>query len=333
MPNPYRNKQKAQFWKHAVSNLDPQNITPMRPQRYQFPAGTTIATAGSCFAQNMAKRLRDDQRVRMLFAEEVQEGRPCYSAQYGNIYTPRQLVQLIDEAFERRAPADAIAPRCGSYIDLLRPEHKKDGFPNEEAVRNARSTHLAAVRNVIQNCDVFVFTLGLTECWRSKIDGTVYPLSPSVVSDDVDSEKYEFYNFTYQEIVDDIGHLVDRFQEFNALARIILTVSPVPLIATYTDEHVLVATCSSKSILRAACSAAESTHSSLLYFPAYEIVTGPFSKGTYFNDDLRSVTPQAIDHVMRVFEANFLPDTGMLFSEDDAAVICDEESITRSIGF
>jgi len=333
MTNPYRKKQKAQFWKHAVTNLDPQSITPMRPQRYQFPAGTRIATAGSCFAQNMAKRLRDDQRVCMLFAEEVQEGLPCYSAQYGNIYTPRQLVQLIEEAFERRTPADAVAPRNGRYIDLLRPEYEKNGFSNEAALREARNTHLAAVRDVIQNCDVFVFTLGLTECWRSKIDGTVYPLSPSVVSDDADNEKYEFYNLTYQEIVDDIGRLVDLFREFNAPAHIILTVSPVPLIATYTDEHVLVATCSSKSILRAACSAAESTHSSLLYFPAYEIVTGPFSKGSYFKDDLRSVTPQAIDHVMRVFEANFLPDKRMLFSEGDAAVICDEESITKSIGF
>jgi len=332
--NPYRKKQTAQFWKGAVSDQAPADILPTRPRRYPFPVGTVIATAGSCFAQNVAKRLRGDHRVRMLFAEEVRDGQPCYSAQYGNIYTPRQLVQLMDEAFGKRSPCDAIVRgRNKGHIDLLRPEYVKDGFHSEDAVRQARATHLSAVRDVLTTCDIFVFTLGLTECWRSRRDGTVYPVAPGVVSDEIDEGGYEFHNFKYQEIVDDLTGVVSRFAEVNPSARIILTVSPVPLIATYTDEHVLVATCASKSILRAACVEVEDRHPSLLYFPSYEIVTGPFSQGRYFSEDLRSVTPSAIDHVMKAFEANFLPESTGLFSDADAAVVCDEESITKNIGF
>jgi hypothetical protein len=39
----------------------------------------------------------------------------------------------------------------------------------------------------------------------------------------------------------------------------------------------------------------------VLYFPSYEIVMGSFARGAYFGDDLRSVTDDGVDHVMRTF--------------------------------
>jgi hypothetical protein len=127
--------------------------------------------------------------------------------------------------------------------------------------------------------------------------------------------------------------------------RIILTVSPVPLTATYGNEHVLVSTTHSKAILRAACSAMISRHPHVYYFPAYEIVTGSFSRGSYFEDNLRTVSPEGIAHVMRVFEQTYAlapsPDgisarsaqPAALFSDDDASVLCDEPEIIKSLGF
>jgi hypothetical protein len=37
------------------------------------------------------------------------------------------------------------------------------------------------------------------------------------------------------------------------------------------------------------------------YFPAYEIVTAPHTRGAYFGPDAREVTRQGVRHVMRVF--------------------------------
>src|SRR5689334_16646909 len=42
-------------------------------------------------------------------------------------------------------------------------------------------------------------------------------------------------------------------RELNAKVKLILTVSPVPLVATATHEHVLLASTFSKSVLRTAC--------------------------------------------------------------------------------
>jgi hypothetical protein len=37
------------------------------------------------------------------------------------------------------------------------------------------------------------------------------------------------------------------------------------------------------------------------YFPAYEIVTGNFSRGAYFAEDLRSIREEGVEHVMSLF--------------------------------
>jgi hypothetical protein len=113
------------------------------------------------------------------------------------------------------------------------------------------------------------------------------------------------------------------------------------LTATYTDDHVAVATCHSKSILRAACGSAEARHENVFYFPSFEIISGHFTKGAYYADNLRSVTPAGVAHVMRVFEDSYLaeraPDNSRkasdLFDERDSDVICDEGKILDSIGF
>lgn len=121
---------------------------------------------------------------------------------------------------------------------------------------------------MFQNSSVFVFTLGLTETWRAVADGAAFPVAPGVVSDAVAPEPYEFHNFTYAEVTADLNRFLEDLRHVNLAVRVVLTVSPVPLTATYTDEHVLVATTHSKSILRAACSAAEAAFDFVYYFPS-----------------------------------------------------------------
>ncbi|HKN28865.1 MAG TPA: GSCFA domain-containing protein [Roseiarcus sp.] len=344
--NPYERKGPAQFWRTGVAAVEASEILPLRPRRFLLDADDSIATAGSCFAQNLAKRLHSRQSTKFLRTEFIAEDQPLFSALYGNIYTVRQLVQLFDEAFEQREPALlALRRPDGRYVDALRPNVFAAGFADQVHVLRARLEHLAAVRRVFTECTVFVFTLGLTESWRARIDGTVYPLAPPVVSDEAEIDDFEFHNFTYQEITEDLRGFVERISKVNPGVRILLTVSPVPLTATYTDEHVLVASSHSKAILRAACAELEAANEAICYFPAYEIITGPFSRGAYYEANLRSVAQVGVDHVMRAFDANFLAsasdDGGQrrpgqpprLELESNDRVICDEEELTKSIGF
>jgi hypothetical protein len=61
----------------------------------------------------------------------------------------------------------------------------------------------------------------------------------------------------------------------------------------------------SKSVLRVACEEVSLLYKNVSYFPSYEIITGNFSRGKYFGDDLRSVTEEGVAHVMNVFLKHF----------------------------
>jgi hypothetical protein len=150
--------------------------------------------------------------------------------------------------------------------------------------------------------DVFVFTLGLTECWRSKSDGAVFPLCPGVEGGSFDSARYEFYNQDFEDVINDLTSFRQSLLAVNPNAQIIFTVSPVPLMATAEPgANVLSATTYSKSVLRVAAETMRKRHADVHYFPSYEIITSAFNRGEYFAADLRNVVEAGVSHVMRLF--------------------------------
>ena len=270
--------------------------------------------------------------------EAARRGYGLFSARYGNIYTARQLVQLVDRAYGDFVPHDRAWHRAdGRLVDPFRPRVEPDGFATMDDLERSRTEHLASVRDMLEQLDVFVFTLGLTEAWRSTIDGAVYPLAPGVAGGDFDPARHEFVNFAAADVTADLRSFMRQLSSVNSRARVILTVSPVPLAATHEDRHVLVATTYSKSVLRVAAEECCASHPQCEYFPAYEIVTGSYARGRYFDTDLRSVTPEGVAHVMRVFFSNHAPDAAAtarvteLTGEQEAmrAVVCDEEAVAQ----
>ncbi len=116
-----------------------------------------------------------------------------------------------------------------------------------------------------------------------------------------DPEKHAFLNLRTNEVRAQLEAFVTRLRGVNPKARVILTVSPVPLAATASGNHVLPATIYSKSALRAAAQEAAEDLEGVYYFPSYEIVTGPQAGGRFFAEDLREVTEEGVEQVMRIF--------------------------------
>jgi hypothetical protein len=267
---------------------------------------------GSCFAQHIGKALRQrglsymDYEPAPTFlseADSARHGYGIYSCRYGNIYTTRQLRQLFEEAFGNRSPKDGVWAKGERYFDALRPGIEPDGFESAEEVRSLRQAHLGRVRELFQDLDVFVFTLGLTEAWVSAVDETVYPIAPGVIAGVYDPDRYYFHNFRYPEIYDDLRLFIEGLRAVNPKAQLLLTVSPVPLAATATDNHVLVATTYSKSVLRSVAGDIATDIEGVHYFPSYEVITGQQSRHMYYNPDLRTVCQAGVNEVMRHFFA------------------------------
>lgn len=302
-----------------------------------------FATAGSCFAQHIGRHislrggdnyldfekappsLPDDQRARF--------GYGIYSCRYGNIYTSRQLVQVTQEALGDRPASEHVWERDGRFYDAIRPSVDPVGHQSPELVRQLRSEHLRNVRKMLEELDIMVFTLGLTETWISPVDGTAFPSAPGVIAGSLDLDRAKFNNLSVAEIITDMQDFWRMVKEINSSARMILTVSPVPLIATASGEHVLSATMYSKSVLRVAAHELSTQLVDVFYFPSYEIINSPQGRGYYFEPDMRTVNDHGVRHVMSHFFTGSLatafPDRRGAGADGDD-VVCDEEAIEEA---
>lgn len=354
--NPYRSLPSHAFWRKSVAEIHPSDVSPLVAAPFQILETDKIATAGSCFAQHIANHLSKSgfnylvtERENPRFEFESRGyNYGVFTARYGNIYTSRQLVQLFNRVYGNFQPKDISWKNAkNQWVDPFRPQIQPNGFESEAEILADREQHFAKVREAFETLDYFVFTLGLTELWRSKEDGAVYPVCPGVSGGEFSSERYEFYNLSCSEVILDMKCFIEKLRSVNPQAKIILTVSPVPLIASASGEHVLSATVLSKSILRVAAGQLQSELNDVFYFPAYEIITGSFNRGRYFEDDLRSVTSEGVSHVMSVFmrtctnaieecadASSFVAHTDLPTAETTVdkiehalQVVCDEEAL------
>jgi hypothetical protein len=81
--------------------------------------------------------------------------------------------------------------------------------------------------------------------------------------------------------------------------RVLLAVSPLPVRATASDEHVLAANARTKAVLRAAAAELVETRSDVSYLPLFELVTQPATEGRFLSRDGRSVTPEGLSRLAR----------------------------------
>jgi len=282
MDHPYKSAPDRAFWKRGFEpGWETLHLVggPALIRR-----GEKVASAGSCFAANIVPFLeragfeyvRRDLVPRALAdvgSDNFNYAR--FSAAYGNIYTARQAAQMLRRALGRFTPAeDRWVIADDLIVDPFRPGLKYPATSNRE-FDLLTAQHLANVLDAVRAADVFVFTLGLTEAWVSTLDGAVFPACPGTVGGSFDPARHAFHNFSAREVTADVDELINLVREVNPAIRIVLTVSPVPLVATATDRHVLVATTYSKSVLRVAAEEAAAGNPAVTYFPAYEIVSGP----------------------------------------------------------
>jgi hypothetical protein len=308
--HPYRGLPDHAYWRRSVARADGL-VDPVAGDFPRLSPDDRIATAGSCFAQHIARhleaagfnRLVTETAHPLVPADAARAaGYGLFTARYGNIYTTLQLLQLFDRAEGRFVPEEpAWALPGGRFADPHRPTVQPGGFGSLAELEDDRAQHLAAVATMMRTLDVLVFTLGLTETWVSRADGAAFPVCPGVAAGRFDPHVHAFRNLTAAEVRDQLAAAIARLRAVNPTARVILTVSPVPLAATMSGGHVLTATSYSKAVLRVAAQEVADALPDVWYFPSYEIVTGPQARGRYFADDLREVTPEGVDRVMSIF--------------------------------
>jgi hypothetical protein len=303
MNHPYKQLNQNKFWKSVSSSTINLGLP-----KFTISNSDKIMSAGSCFASNIIsyleseglEYLRVEKRPRCL--EDLTDNffYDTYSTRYGNIYNPKQLLQLIQRANGEIKPAEEFWKLDNKFIDPYRPGLKFKPESEEEFLIDAKS-HLAKTISAISQADVFIFTSGLAEVWYDINDQIVYPACPGTVSGVFDPSKHYFRILESNEIVNDLINCREAIMKINPDIKFIFTISPVPMVATASEKSVVTANSISKTNLLHATIEMCDKFTNCEYFPAYEMVFLNNQGITPFESDGRSIKKLIVDFVMGQF--------------------------------
>lgn len=315
MSHPYETLPERNFWRAAVGLRNPFDFTELHVPRIEVGPQDRFVTAGSCFAQHISRAI-SQAGMQWIDAEPAPPylvGDDAKAFSYGvfsfrtsNIYTTAMLRQWLEWAADPAKSPDLIWEDKGRCFDPFRPSIEPNGFADRDETLRVRHRTLLAIRTAIERASVFVFTLGLTEAWRSRSRGLFYAACPGTLAGSFDPEDDEFVNLDYPQTRAQLEAAIAIMRNLNPKLKVLLTVSPVPLTASADKtQHVLAATTYSKSTLRAVAGDLSNTLADLDYFPSYEIITAPAFRGIFFEPNMRSVNDHGVAHVMKHFFASY----------------------------
>lgn len=305
---PYATLDDSAFWKKSVAQVSLFDIEGLWQPKFNISPHDKVATYGSCFAQHIGNALQErgfswlrTELPPEHISEEVAKkySYNIFSSRTANIYTTSLLNQWVDWATGKPSPQISWR-RDGRFFDPFRPNIEPDGFSSEEELLKLREQTISCFHQSIKDAKYFVFTLGLTESW-SDVDGYEYPMCPGTVAGTFDGERHKFENQPFKTVKRNLMLALNKMRKINPKLKFILTVSPVPLTATNSGQHVLVATMRAKSILRSVAATISENKAWVDYFPSYEIINSPAFRGTFFEPNLRSVNPAGVNFVMNSF--------------------------------
>ena len=260
---------------------------------------TPIGSAGSCFALEIMKYIKARE-----YNYVVTEPNPYSCANWGPQYNAIAFQQTVEWTFGlRERPVLVWQEREEGTISHYDPFREGVSYKTVQEIGPAIAEHRQLARKAFESVEVFVLTVGLNEVWRLGSSDTILARFPRNLAPDLVRSEV----LSVEQNVAALQGTLDLLRAFNPRFRMIVTVSPVPLYATFQghEKHVVVATQQAKAILRVAVDLfAQRNPEFVTYFPAMETVV--WCTQNPWTPDARHVSAEAVGNVMRLFETMFL---------------------------
>ena len=241
-----RPRRKIRTWPTMAAFEDPGKVVktyllPGLPAPPLIRPDTVFMTLGSCFADNLAARLRASGYE--VNAEGIGE-------EVNSTFANRYLLEWVE-----KGPVDAPTR---VFDELYGP-----------AIRER-------FRHGIETSDIFVLTLGVAPAFFHHETGEFMFVRPrSATGKQFLYGEHVMRTSSVAENVENVNAILDAVRRLSRRdAKVVLTVSPVPLGATTEFHSAAIADCISKSTLRLACHEVITARAKegVLYWPSFEIV-------------------------------------------------------------
>jgi len=245
-----------------------------REEKFLQPS-TRFFTMGSCFARNISRAL-------------TQQG---YTSHH------LEIVEHINTTFANRAFIEWMSGAQASTSSALATRFAELVPPGWDP---------QSTLDKIKHSDVFILTLGVAPAFFDRVTGEYILPRPSQLSSRVLAEKYIYKTTSVQDNVDNVLQLIGFIRSIAPAIRIVITVSPVPLMASFEFESCVQADCISKSTMRLVAHEVvqNSALQNIYYWPSFEVFRWAGSNASnYFGADDGSSVHVSEDKVSQTIKA------------------------------
>jgi hypothetical protein len=313
--NVVQNRATSLWPTRETGRLEPCYEPALAP-RFRLKRGSKIFTIGSCFARNIEEHLAplgfDLPMLAFGVPEEEWPTRP-FARRAGilNKYTPPSMFQEVLHALTVMANPGAIDRLTDSLLYPLKNGMVIDlelgGYiPVTPARARERRRQVFDVFRHAFDADCVVITLGLIECWFDSRRQCFIQETPNRSAMRREAGRFGFKMLDHSEVLATMRALTRQLlQAGNTAKQILLTVSPVPLTATFSGMDVVVANSYGKSVLREVAQLIRDEFDQVDYFPSYEMVVLSKEAATW-EHDLMHVTDPFVRRIVDTFVRNYI---------------------------
>ncbi|GAA5181682.1 hypothetical protein GCM10025771_29160 [Niveibacterium umoris] len=257
---------------------------------------------GSCFAKNIELRLLD--------AGLTVLSHPRFAPKDGSPFTPLPNIFNIQSVLNELSWAFDVAPHPpeANFVNddegfCYDPHSTIDLFRCKPEDARKRRAGVTANMRRLASCDVLILTLGLVEVWFDNKTGTYLNATLPQRLLTREPGRYELRVLDYQAVRDGLEKALALLRQFGKPdLELVISVSPVPLAATFRPIDVVIANNYSKATQVAAVLDFVGQNPGVHYVPSFETVTMS-ARRFVWEEDLRHVTPDIVARITQRFVA------------------------------
>jgi len=266
------------------------------PQARQLPRAARILTVGSCFADSIGERLRQN-KVQALVNP------------FGTVFQPLALAKLLRAAAgEEQDWQQHVVEARGRWQSY--DFHSTLGADSPVELLQLIQQRVTQVRDFLRQTDLVVLTLGTAWAYRlretDELVSNLHKLPAALFSKEL---------LTADEIVNSLAEVHALLRQVKPDIRIALTVSPVRHIKDTLPLNAV-----SKSVLRVACHYLSELLPGVSYFPAFELLNDELRDYRFYAADMLHPSEVAEDYVWDKFAQTYFDADFGHFRKEWAAV-------------
>lgn len=248
----------------------------------QLSYNDKILTLGSCFADNIAKKLNHNKFN-------------ICSNPFGVLYNPISILNSVNLLLSSKTLSENdLILEQGEYHSFY--HHSDFSHHKKETVLNNINNGLGETRKFLKNTTFTTITLGTS--WIYK-----HLKKDLIVSNchKIPANQFERLRLTVEEVSEALKKIIDGLRSINSDMNIFFTVSPIRHWKDGAVENMV-----SKSTLILGIQ--KVLESNVGYFPSYEIMMDDLRDYRFYEQDMLHPNQQAIDYIWEKFSDSYFSD-------------------------